>query len=154
MLRFPFTFILTYIFWLLLNFSLSQEIFITGFFVALVVSFVTNRFLFTEVHFKAFNPVRWLYAIRFFFLMLVYEIISHLDVMSRVFTGRINPGMVKFDTSMKTDVGRTLIANSITLTPGTLTMWTRRRELTVHCLNRKKGVPGRLFEKYGKWITE
>ena len=47
---------------------------------------------------------------------------ANWDVAKRVITGEINPGIVKFDPRLKTDRGRMMLANSITLTPGTLTV--------------------------------
>jgi len=40
----------------------------------------------------------------------------------RVITGKINPGIVRISPNLKTDLGVTLLANAITLTPGTLTV--------------------------------
>jgi multicomponent Na+:H+ antiporter subunit E len=47
---------------------------------------------------------------------------ANWDVAKRVITGEINPGIVKFNPHLKTDMGRMMLANSITLTPGTLTV--------------------------------
>ncbi len=47
---------------------------------------------------------------------------ANIDVAKRVITGNIRPGIVKVRPDLKTDVGRTLLADSITLTPGTLTV--------------------------------
>jgi multicomponent Na+:H+ antiporter subunit E len=47
---------------------------------------------------------------------------ANWDVAKRVITGEINPGIVKFNPRLKTDTGRMMLANSITLTPGTLTV--------------------------------
>jgi multicomponent Na+:H+ antiporter subunit E len=48
----------------------------------------------------------------------------------------INPVMVHYRASQKTDLGRAIHANSITLTPGTITTGTRSTDLEVHCLTR------------------
>jgi len=121
--------------------------------VALVVSFITSRFLFSEVHGKIFNPVRWARFISYVFVWVYYAVVAHLDVMYRIITGKINPIIVKVPTKIKTDVGKTLLANSITLTPGTLTMWTDKSNLYVHCLNYDK-KPGAVFEKRISGVTE
>ena len=47
---------------------------------------------------------------------------ANWDVAKRVISGEINPGIVKFDPRLKTEKGRMMLANSITLTPGTLTV--------------------------------
>jgi len=47
---------------------------------------------------------------------------ANIDVAKRVITGKIRPGIVKVTPALKSDVARTLLADSITLTPGTLTV--------------------------------
>ncbi|MFH1445020.1 MAG: Na+/H+ antiporter subunit E [Nanoarchaeota archaeon] len=153
MIRFPFTVILTYIFWLLLTFSFTKENLVIGLFVAFVASFIANRFLFSEVHGKPFNPLRWFRFTVYFFVWIYAEVISHIDVICRIFTGRINPAIVKIPTKMKSDFGKTFLANSITLTPGSLTMKTDSNSLYVHVINYKK-TPGKLFERFGVGVTE
>mgnify|MGYP003876904265 FL=1 len=59
------------------------------------------------------------YLIGPFFLAMAR---ANLDVAWRVLTGRIRPGIVRFNPGLRTDLGRTVLANSITLTPGTLTV--------------------------------
>jgi len=62
---------------------------------------------------------------------------ANIDVAYRVITGRINPGIVRIKPGLKTDLGRTILANSITLTPGTLTVDIDKKEgdLFVHWIN-------------------
>ena len=44
--------------------------------------------------------------------------------------------LVRFRTTLRTRVARVLLANSITLTPGTITVTLEGDELTVHCLDK------------------
>lgn len=46
----------------------------------------------------------------------------------------IDPAIVRFRTGLTTDVGRTTLANSITLTPGTITVQVSGDEFLVHAL--------------------
>jgi multicomponent Na+:H+ antiporter subunit E len=57
-------------------------------------------------------------------MFLWYVIVANLDVVYRVVHPDmpIRPGIVKVKTSLKNPAGRTVLANSITLTPGTLTV--------------------------------
>ncbi|MBW2967612.1 Na+/H+ antiporter subunit E [Candidatus Woesearchaeota archaeon] len=68
---------------------------------------------------------------------------ANIDVAYRVITGRIKPGIVKIKTDLKTDAGVTMLANSITLTPGTLTVDIdeKSNDLYVHWINVKKKDP-------------
>jgi multicomponent Na+:H+ antiporter subunit E len=47
---------------------------------------------------------------------------ANLDVAYRVITGKIRPGIVKIDSELKGSLAQAMLANSITLTPGTLTV--------------------------------
>ena len=62
---------------------------------------------------------------------------ANLDVAMRVITGRINPGIVRISPGLKTDLGVLLLANSITLTPGTLSVEVDEEsgDLFVHVIN-------------------
>ena len=46
------------------------------------------------------------------------------------------PVIIRFRTDLKTRTARVILANSITLTPGTITVSIEDDELTVHCLDR------------------
>ena len=48
----------------------------------------------------------------------------------------VSPTLVRIPTTQKTDVGRTTFANSITLTPGTISVEVGRNEILVHALTR------------------
>ncbi|MCX6802852.1 MAG: Na+/H+ antiporter subunit E [Candidatus Diapherotrites archaeon] len=81
------------------------------------------------------SPRRWL----LFFIYIIVSFIpalvkANLDVAMRVITGKINPGIVKISPKLKTDFGMTMLANSITLTPGTLSVSIddKKKELYIH----------------------
>lgn len=70
---------------------------------------------------------------------LVKEIVkSAWDVSRRIIDPRmpISPTMVEFAPTQKTDLGLVIHANSITLTPGTITTSVKDSILTVHALER------------------
>jgi len=99
------------------------------------------RNVFIKDNFRMLNPVRWLvflvYLIGPFFISMAR---ANLDVAYRVITGRINPGIVKIDPKLKTDLGVTMLANSITLTPGTLSVDVDedKNQLYIHWINVKE----------------
>ncbi len=101
----------------------SLEELIGGAVLCVLVALASHRLLFGRGGWRLLNPYRWIlflfYLIGPFFLAMAK---ANLDVAYRVITGRINPGIVRFNPGLKTDAGRTMLANSITLTPGTLTL--------------------------------
>lgn len=70
---------------------------------------------------------------------LFWEIVkANLDVAVRILNPAlpIEPNVIKVRAGQRGDVGRVIYANSITLTPGTVSMETEGDEITVHALTR------------------
>ena len=93
---------------------------------------------------------------------LLYEIfLANLHVMKLVFHPRmldlIDPKIITFDSQLKGDYARMLFANSITLTPGTITVdvtvWGR---FSVHCIDDASGksLPGKMEQKIAAVFKE
>jgi len=100
----------------------SKEELIFGAVLSIIVGAIARNFFF-KGNLRMLNPKRW-------FLFIIYIVgpffwgmaKANIDVAYRVITGKINPGIVKISPKLKTDLGITLLANSITLTPGTLSV--------------------------------
>ena len=93
---------------------------------------------------------------------LLYQIfLANIQVLYIVFHPRmmdlINPQIIEFNSRLKSDVSRTTFANSITLTPGTITVTVSvMGKFAVHCINDQAGrsLPGEMEEKVGKVFRE
>ncbi len=101
----------------------SEGEILMGVFLSLIVGAVARNYLCRSRNYRMLNPIRWLKFIAYgfgpFFIAMAK---ANLDVAYRVITGRIRPGIVRIDTGLKTDYALTFLANSITLTPGTLSV--------------------------------
>ena len=133
---------LTLVFWLLLTWSLDVQNVIAGIIVALICTIFIGH-LFFDRSINMLNPRRifwFLYYIPFFFLHMVK---ANLDVAYRVIHLNIpiRPGIVKVTTTLKTDLAKTFLANSITLTPGTLTIDVIGSDMYIHWINVRTEVP-------------
>ncbi|MDD1775667.1 MAG: monovalent cation/H+ antiporter subunit E [Methanobacterium sp.] len=65
---------------------------------------------------------RIFYAIAYF-VVLIFEIIkATLDVARRTINGNVEPIVMEIETELKRPISQTILANSITLTPGTLSI--------------------------------
>ena len=72
-------------------------------------------------------------------ILLVKEIIkANLAVCKMILTRKevLEPVIVKIHTDLKTETAKVILANSITLTPGTITVSLAGQELLVHCLDK------------------
>lgn len=124
-------FILLFIVWIGLTNSLDiQELFV-GAVVAFVIAhlFTPNR----ELHLKSLI----LKYIKFMPIFLKNLVQSNIAVAKIVLNPKlpINTGIVKLKTNLKSDYDKLLLANAITLTPGTITVELRDDELFIHVLN-------------------
>ena len=123
-------FIISFVFWMLLVWPVSPidgSLLIgdiaVGMLVAAFVALVMHEII--RVKFiRLVNPRSWFWLFIFAFVLAYYVIKGGLDVSYRVLHPRmpIRPGIVKIRSVLKTDTGRTALANCITLTPGTLTI--------------------------------
>ncbi len=118
----------------------SREELIIGAVFAIIVGMVTKDMV-VKKSLRMLDPRRALLFVAYFFAVFLPAMaIANVDVVYRVITGRINPGIVKISPNLGNDLSLTLLANSITLTPGTLSVEVdeKTNDLYVHWINVKK----------------
>jgi len=135
-----FVFIFSAIVWFALTGAANYQEIILGIVIAILISLVAGQFLITTE--KSRHPIR-----RFFFFILyifkfVWEMIkANIEVAYLVIHPLvpIKPGIVKIKTKLTKDSSITVLSNSITLTPGTLTVDVNKdkQELYVHWIKVK-----------------
>ncbi len=126
------TAILCFIFWLLITGQIisifrgrpSTQVLIAGVLVSAAVGFFSGRFF---IHKKAFHLLgaRFIYLLQYCFYIFPQELWkANVDVALRALSRNlpVNPGIVKVPSKLRTDYGQAMLADSITLTPGTITM--------------------------------
>ncbi|MDD4362754.1 MAG: Na+/H+ antiporter subunit E [Atribacterota bacterium] len=116
----------------------SQNEIIFATIISFIVAAISSRVLFQKGHYRLLNPLKWgIFLIYLFGPFLVALIKANIDVAYRVITGKINPGIVKISPNLKTDAGITMLSNSITITPGTLTVDIdeKSNDLYIHWIN-------------------
>ncbi|MDR2179131.1 MAG: Na+/H+ antiporter subunit E [Synergistaceae bacterium] len=121
-----FAFVMSFFVYLLLSWSGSisiQEVTIALLVAVAVVSVASGSSRPGFWSLRGLDPRRWWLFLRYVCGPFAVGLtLANWDVAKRVITGEINPGIVKFNPRLKTDMGRMMLANSITLTPGTLTV--------------------------------
>ena len=118
----------------------SYEEIIFGVILSAIVGIIARK-IFIKKDYRMGNPVRWFTFIAYIFgPFFVGMTKANFDVAYRVITGKINHGIVKISPELKTDMGITILANSITLTPGTLSVDIDedKNDLYIHWINVKK----------------
>jgi len=116
----------------------SIEEIIFGLVLSVLAGFVAKT-LFVKKSMRMLNPVRWGAFIVYLFYFFYEMAKANFDVAYRVITGKINPGIVRISPGLKTNLGAAMLANSITLTPGTLTVDIDEdsNDLYIHWINVK-----------------
>ncbi|HUU09520.1 MAG TPA: Na+/H+ antiporter subunit E [Phycisphaerae bacterium] len=125
----------TFILWLLLTWKWPPET--ADVFVGLVLAFLVATLLahiYPDNPHKALDPRRWFWMGLYVPYFLYYCVRANLDVAYRVLHPDmpIRPGIVKVRTELASEMAKTFLANSITLTPGTLTVDINGQDLYIH----------------------
>ncbi len=161
-MRYIIYFIIGFCFWLLLTTSVNLDHLIAGVVVVLLGTvffggYFTNR------------PMKFLQIHRFFWFIIYipvfiwYMIKANIDVAYRALHPErpIKPGIVKIKTNLKTDIAKVFLANSITLTPGTMTCEIDGEYLYIHWIwvetayvDKASKIIALKFEKFLRRIFE
>lgn len=119
------TFVVCFVFWMLLTWSLDSQELIAGAVVSLLVALFSSRFFIHEKAGWFWNPGKFLNALAFWLGIFPVELVkANVDMAKRCYGGckDVNPGIVKIPVNLKSVYGQAALANAITLTPGTITM--------------------------------
>jgi multicomponent Na+:H+ antiporter subunit E len=153
---FFYLFVLLVLIWFLLTSTFDSQELLAGIFISFVLSvFLSKRYL--ELGLPSLGIKRIIFFLLYIIILFKEIIKANLDVAYRVIHPKmpIKPGIVVIKTGLKSDIAKMILANSITLTPGTFTLDILGDNLLVHWINVKtKNVDeatkiiGEKFEKY------
>ncbi|MGD2053307.1 MAG: Na+/H+ antiporter subunit E [Gammaproteobacteria bacterium] len=142
--------------WVIANGTLAYDTLLTGVVITAAIAFAFAAFS------RVYSVIRWSPKVIAYYLMYLAVFFIELtranfNVMRLVFSPRIRiePGIVEIKTRLKSPIGRLALANSITLTPGTLVVDIKGDSLFIHWINigetdpvaATNAISGR-FEKY------
>jgi len=155
-------FIIAFFIWCLLSWVPDWQDLLVGFFAAVLVAVLTgDLFVNRPDNFK--HPHRYWYFIAHYVPRFLWECLkANFDVAYRVTHPNlpINPGIVKVKTNLKSDTALTFLANSITLTPGTMSVDIDKDNgvLYIHWINVKEtdveGATKAIVEKFEKILAK
>jgi multicomponent Na+:H+ antiporter subunit E len=161
-MRYVTVFILSMIFWIMLTFEFTFSNLIVGAIASLITSLIFTRFFVKNVY-KLLQPQRYFWFFVYLFVFIWECIKANIDVAYRVLHPKmpIRPGIVKVKTTLKSDMAKMLLANSITMTPGTISVDIIDDYLYIHWIYISSddpeiytGIITGAFEKYIKRIIE
>lgn len=144
-------FILILLLWILFNGQVTLEIFLFG----LVFATVFYAFLCKFFGFSFKKDIALLkksgYVIEYLLVLFIEIVKANIVAGKLILSSRedVEPAIVKFKAPLKSERARVILANSITLTPGTITVRLQYDEFTVHCLDKSlaEGMNDSIFVK-------
>lgn len=155
-------FLFSLILYLLLVWTFDYQEVFAGIVVSLLTAVLFGGYFSYEVN-KFFQIHRWFWFLLYipFFIWECFK--ANLDVALRVLHPErpINPGIVKIKTNLRSEIARTFLANSITLTPGTMSVEIEEDNLYIHWIDvratdlaKASLIIARPFERFLQKIFE
>lgn len=132
-------FFLMLAFWLIVSNSLHWQHLFTGVIISFLTTLLWNEITAGEKG-KTKITVRQVFLFIRYFLYLIWEIIKANFVVACIVLNPklpISPGVITMKINLKKDLTRVLFANSITLTPGTVTVELEGDRLVVHGMTKE-----------------
>ena len=147
-----------FILWLTVNGRVTMETVITGAVVSWVLHLLSRSF-------PSARPLPFISVLRhlpgglfYLFLLLIEIVKANLQVIRLVLSPviEVEPCLVRFRTDLRSEAARVVLANSITLTPGTLTVSLEGNDLLIHALDRDmaRGVDESVFVRHLRRMEE
>ena len=132
-------FFLFFFVWIVFNGALTVEIAVFGLVISAAMYLFICKFMNYSIHKDIAFGKRGL-GIFQYICVLIWEIVkANFAVIKLITSSRydLEPAIVRFKTDLQTKQARVVLANSITLTPGTITVTLEEDEYVVHCLDKE-----------------
>lgn len=144
-------YLLYFALWIIFNERITVEVCLFGAVIAGVLFGFTCRFMDYSIEKEKHALKKGLQFIRYVFVLVKEIIKANFAVIHMILSEReeLEPALVSFHSDMKTTTGKALLANAITLTPGTITVTLEGSEYMVHCLDESlaQGMDDSVFVK-------
>ena len=147
-----------FILWVIYNGNFTLEICIFGIVISVVLFAFTCKFMDHSLKKEFFLYKKAFLFIRYITLLVKEIVKANFGVVHMILSQReeVQPTLVTFRSDLKTATGKALLANAITLTPGTITVSLEGDRYTVHCLDDTlaEGMNDNEFVTYIKKLEE
>lgn len=134
-----FMFLLFFFVWVILNGRITVEICVLGVLISAALFYFICRFMEYNVK-KELLLFRLLPLFIQYFWVLVQEIVKANVCVLKIITSpelQPEPALLYFQTDLQSSLSKVILANSITLTPGTITVSVENDRFCVHCLDKE-----------------
>ena len=143
--------------WLLFTGTVAPFPLLLGLFFSTIVALLTFHLFIEQQEAERRALIPRIYLLIGFLVLIVGKVyIASFRIAWRVITGDISPRIVHFRSRLHSEMARVALANSITLTPGTLTLDLDEDHLVVHWLDAStthSGYAARLIARpFERWL--
>ena len=144
-------YVLYFVLWVIFNGQITWEICIFGVIIAALLCAFTCRFMGYSI-----EKELWLYRklgklLQYAFVLVIEVVKANLGTVRLILTQKeeIQPVLVSFHSDLQSPLTQTLLANAITLTPGTITVALENGDYMVHCLDESmaEGIEDLEFQR-------
>lgn len=148
--------ILLFLFWIMLNGRFSADAgMVQVCVVGAVVALLAYAFAHKALGYTLKSELRWWkkapVLVAYLFILVKEIIIANIQMIKIVLSKKadIHPVIIRFKSPLKTNFARVLLANSITMTPGTITADIKDGFFIVHCVDKSfaEGIENSSFVK-------
>ena len=150
-----FTWLIVFILWLAFTSSFDVYEVVTGLSISLIISLLTYK-SFTTRGVKGLSPIKLIFVLKYIIVFLIALVKANLHVAKIVLSPNlpINPGIVEFESKLDSDFAKMILANSITLTPGTLSVDVIENRFYIHWLEVKDSDPEVAYNEIAKQFED
>lgn len=142
-------YIIFFLIWVIFNGQFTLEIAAFGVVIAGAMYIFICKFMNYSPKTDLILLKKLIYILQYLFILIKEIIKANYLVIKMIMTSRyeLEPAIVRFKVDLKTVPARIMLANSITLTPGTITVSLEGNEYVVHCLDRElaEGIDTSVF---------
>ena len=150
-----YTWLVIFILWLAFTTSIDFYELVTGLSISFIIALFSYQ-NFTSFGLKSLNPLKILYWFQYIAVFLIALIKANFHVAQIVLSPKlpINPGIVEFESKLHSDFAKMILANSITLTPGTLSVDVIEQRFFIHWLQVESSKPEIAYKEIAKQFED
>ncbi len=137
-MRFIFLWIVLFVVWMIYTLDFHAESLILGISLSMIVTVFSYPVFFNrEQALESRIIYRWDLAVLYFIFLIIQSYLASFTLIYQMLTGRYSSGVVRIKTRLKSRIGKTMMANTISLIPGTLSLWLEGNYIYVHWFDQK-----------------
>jgi len=130
--------VLCYILWLLISNDYHYLSLIIGIIFSLAATLYSHDIFFENEVFPRRNLIiRFEYFLLFMLIFIIQSYLASFELIYRIITGKYQPSIIRIKTRLQSQLGKAFLANTITMIPGTLSLWLDGNHIYIHWFNTK-----------------